>query len=63
DDLAAALKDLQDMLRGNLPAKDQQTANSPPDQADQIIQNVFPVGKQPVADNASNQHPYPDDLQ
>lgn len=61
DGLAAAMKDLQDMLRGSLPAREQQMANSPPDQADQIIRNVFPVGKQPVADNASNQHPNSDD--
>jgi hypothetical protein len=48
DNLAAALQDLQDMLRGKLPAQEQQTVNVPADRADEIIRNVFPAEEGPV---------------
>lgn len=43
DNLAAAVQDLQDMLRGRLPTQKQQTVNVPTDRADEIIRNIFPT--------------------
>lgn len=60
DDLAAAVKDLQDTLRARLPVRGQQTANAPSESVDDVIRNVFPTEVQPIPNTASKRQPNSD---